>query len=112
MNTEKKATTVSRIFNLVRDVPGISIEQVHEALSIDPKYKTGSGRQIIYRLVCAKYIRKNKDGKLFAKIGKYHPLPPAVKKKKRVVDAAPSVVHTPVLPEKTGFFAKLRSFFK
>jgi len=97
---------------MVRDVPGISVETLHEAMSTDPKYKTGSANSIIYRLTCAKYIRKNKDGKLFARIAEYRPLPPVVTKKKRVVAAAPSVVHTPVLPERTGFFAKLWSFFK
>jgi ribosomal protein S16 len=91
MNTENKVTISQRIFTLVRDVPGLTTEDIHEKLSVDTKYKTSSGKQIIYRLVRSKYIRKNKDGKLFAKIGEYRPLPPVVKKKKRVVKADPAM---------------------
>jgi hypothetical protein len=108
----KKATTVQRIFYMVRDVPGISAEQIHEAMSVDTKYKTNSGTAVIYRLINAKYIRKSKDGKLFAKIESYQPMPPFVKKKKRVVEVAPKITTINPPPEKTGFFAKLRSFFK
>ena len=111
MNT-KKVTISQRIFYLVRDMPGLTEENIHNALSVDIKYKTLSGKQTIYRLIRAKYIRKNKDGKLFAKIGEYHPLPPVVKKKKRVVEATPKTTTINPPPEKTGFFAKLLSFFK
>jgi hypothetical protein len=132
MNTENKVTISQRIFTLVRGVPGLTTEDIHEKLSVDTKYKTSSGKQTIYRLVRAKYIRKNKDGKLFTKIGEYRPLPPVVKKKKRVVKADPAMnaynqypfqssykqypiaelPKIPVVTDKPGFFAKLRSFFK
>lgn len=104
----KKQTTVQRIFYMVRDVPGISAEQIHEAMSVDTKYKTNSGTAVIYRLINAKYIRKSKDGRLFTKVEEYKPLPPFVKKKKKV--DKPCVV--PILPEKTGFFSKLMALFK
>lgn len=112
MNTEKKVTISQRIFYLVRDMPGLTEENIHEALSVDVKYKTLSGKQTIYRLIRVKYIRKNKDGKLFAKIGEYKPLPPVVKKKKRVVEVAPKITTINPPPDKTGFFAKLRAWFK
>lgn len=82
MNTENKVTISQRIFTLVRDVPGLTTEDIHEKLSVDTKYKTSSGKQIIYRLLRAKYIRKDKQGKLYVRIDEYKRLPPFKKKKK------------------------------
>jgi hypothetical protein len=50
------------------------------------KYKTGSGKASIYRMVCAKYLRKDKNGIFHAHIDAYKPLPPfKAKRKKKVV---------------------------
>jgi hypothetical protein len=85
MNTEKKQPISQRIFTLIRDVPGLNEEQVHEFMSKDMKYKTGSGKSLLYRMIRCKYIRKDKNGILHAHIDEYKPMPPFVKKKKKVV---------------------------
>ena len=86
MNTEKKPSISQRIFHLVRDIPGLNEEQVHEFMSKDMKYKTGSGKSLLYRMIRAKYIRKDKNGILHAHIDEYKPLPPfKAKRKKKVV---------------------------
>ena len=85
--TEKKQSIGQRIFNLVRDVQNLNEEQVHEFMSKDMKYKTGSGKAIIYRMICAKYIRRDKNGILHAHIDEYKPLPPYKVKRKKVAKA-------------------------
>ena len=84
MNTEKKQPISQRIFNLIRDVPNLNEEQVHEFMSKDMKYKTASGKSLIYRMVRCKYLRKDKNGILHAHIDEYKAMPPFVKKKKKV----------------------------
>ena len=83
--TEKKQPISQRIFTLIRDVPDLTEEQVHEFMSKDVKYKTSSGKSLIYRMPRCKYIRKDKNGFLHAHIAEYKPMPPFVKKKKKVV---------------------------
>jgi len=91
MTIEKKPTLAHQIFTLVKNLPGITQEEVHDVMSLDIKYKTGSGKSILYRLVRAKYIRKDKQGKLYVRIDEYKLLPPFKKKKKRVVKADPAM---------------------
>lgn len=87
MNLEKKTSIAERIFNMVRDIPGLTEENIHEVLSVDVKYKTASAKSMIYRMIRAKYIRKDKNGRLHAHIEAYKPLPPYKAKKKKPVDA-------------------------
>lgn len=81
-----KVSIAERIFNVVRDTPGLTEENVHEVMSVDVKYKTASGKSIIYRMLRAKYIRKDKNGRLHAHIEAYKPLPPYKAKKKKPVN--------------------------
>jgi hypothetical protein len=83
--TEKKQPISQRIFTLIRDVPNLNEEQVHEFMSKEMKYKTGSGKSLLYRMIRCKYIRKDKNGILHAHIDEYKAMPPFVKKKKKVV---------------------------
>jgi hypothetical protein len=85
INTEKKPSISKRMFTLIRDVPGLNEEQVHEFMSKDMKYKTGSGKSLLYRMIRCKYIRKDKNGILHAHIDEYKAMPPFVKKKKKAV---------------------------
>lgn len=82
---EKKQSIGQRIFNLVRDIPNLTEENVHEFMSKDMKYKTGSGKAIIYRMICAKYIRRDKNGILHAHLDEYKPMPPYKPKRKKKV---------------------------
>lgn len=83
MNLEKKVSIAERIFNMVRDIPGLTEENIHEVLSVDVKYKTASAKSMLYRMIRAKYIRKDKNGRLHAHIEAYKPLPPYKAKKKK-----------------------------
>lgn len=83
MTTEKLPSFSQRIFNLVRDIPNLTEENIHEFMCKDLKYKTSSGKALIYRLICAKYIRKDKNGIFHAHIDEYKPLPPFKAKRKK-----------------------------
>lgn len=136
-----KVTIAERIFNVVRDTPGLSEENVHDILSVDVKYKTASAKSLIYRMIRAKYIRKDKNRKLFTHIDAYKPLPPYKAKKKNPVsreavltEAAklnqlaqaqyresammnafrqPPVTYVKInAPAKKSFFTKLRELFR
>lgn len=80
---EKKQSISERIFNLVRDIPNLTEENIHEFMCKDLKYKTGSGKSLIYRMICAKYLRKDKNGIFHAHIDAYKPLPPFKAKRKK-----------------------------
>ena len=102
MNLEKKPSISQRMFTLIRDVPNLNEEQVHEFMSKDIKYKTASGKSLLYRMIVAKYVRKDKNGILHAHIDEYKPLPPfKAKRKKKVVKVvkvkpAPATAPLPV----------------
>lgn len=78
-----KVTIAERIFNVVRDTPGLSEENIHEVMSVDFQYKTASGKSLVYRMLRAKFLRKDKNGKFFTHIDAYKPLPPYKAKKKK-----------------------------
>jgi hypothetical protein len=137
MTTEKKTPIAERIFNVVQGTPGLSEENIHDILSVDTKYKTASAKSLIYRMLRAKYLRKDKNGKFFAHIDAYKPLPPYKAKKKKVIDTGVKAAklnqtaqaqyresaamnayrHPPVTyvklnpPAKKSFFTKLRELF-
>jgi hypothetical protein len=139
MTTEKKTPIAERIFNVVQGTPGLSEENIHDILSVDIKYKTASAKSLIYRMLRAKYLRKDKNGKFFAHIDAYKPLPPYKAKKKKVIDTGVKAAniqdcidqarqyresaamnayrHPPVTyvqlnpPAKKSFFTKLRELF-
>lgn len=103
MNLEKKISIAECIFNMVRDIPGLTEENIHEVLSADVKYKTASAKSMLYRMVRAKYIRKDKNGRLHAHIEAYKPLPPYKAKKKK---PAPPQYREPK-PVTEGFLGNL-----
>jgi hypothetical protein len=78
-----KVTIAERIFNVVRDTPGLSEENIHEILSVDVKYKTTSGKALIYRMIRVKFLRKDRNGRFFTHIDAYKPLPAYKPKKKK-----------------------------
>ncbi len=80
-----KVTIAERIFNIVRDTPGLTEENIHEILSADIKYKTVSGKSLIYRMLRAKFLRKDRNGKFFTHIDTYKPLPAYKPKRKKPV---------------------------
>jgi hypothetical protein len=135
-----KVNIAERIFNVVRDTPGLTEENIHEVMSVDVKYKTVSGKSLIYRMLRAKFLRKDKNGKFFAHIDAYKPLPAYKPKKKKPVTrdavlaeaaklnqtaqaqyresaAMNAYRHPPVTyvklnpPAKKSFFTKLRELF-
>jgi hypothetical protein len=78
-----KVTIAERIFNVVRDTPGLTEENIHEVMSVDITYKTSTGKSLVYRMLRAKYIRKDRNGRFHAHIDAYKPLPPYKPKKKK-----------------------------
>jgi hypothetical protein len=83
-----KVTIAERIFNVVRDTPGLTEENIHEVMSVDTTYKTSSGKSLVYRMLRARFLRKDRNGKFFTHIDAYKPLPVyKTKKKKPVIDA-------------------------
>ena len=80
-----KVTIAERIFTLVQGTPGLSEEDIHEAMSVDIKYKTSSGRSLIYRMLRVKFLRKDRNGRFFTHIDAYKPLPAYKPKKKKPV---------------------------
>ena len=101
-----KVTIAERIFNVVRDTPGLSEENIHEILSVDITYKTSSGKSLIYRMLRVKFLRKDKNGKFFTHIDAYKPLPAyKPKKKKSPVDAVSVKLNQASYPASDKYWA-------
>jgi len=71
-----KVSFSQRIFELIKSEPHLTDAEVHIRLSLDPKYKIASGKSLLYRMVCVKYVHRDKNGRLTAMISNYVPLPP------------------------------------
>jgi hypothetical protein len=83
-----KVTIAERIFNVVRDTPGLTEENIHEIMSVDITYKTSTGKSLVYRMLRARFLRKDRNGRFHTHIEAYKPLPPyKARPKKKVIDA-------------------------
>jgi len=71
-----KISFSQRIFELIRSEPHLTDAEVHIRISLDPEYNINSGKSLLYRMVCAKYVHRDKNGRLTAVISNYAPLPP------------------------------------
>lgn len=64
------------IFDLIKNEPHLTDAEVHTRMSLDPEYKINSGKSLVYRMLCAKYVHRDKNGRLTALVSNYAPLPP------------------------------------
>ena len=71
-----KVSFSQRIFELIKSEPHLTDAEVHIRISLDPEYNINSGKSLLYRMVCAKYVHRDKNGRLTAVISNYAPLPP------------------------------------
>jgi hypothetical protein len=101
-----KVTIAERIFNVVRDTPGLTEENIHEIMSVDITYKTSTGKSLIYRMLRARFLRKDRNGRFHTHIEAYKPLPPyKARPKKKVIDAVTALAQVQPEPKPvTGGF--------
>ena len=71
-----KVSFSQRIFELIKSEPHLTDVEVHTRMSLDPEYKIASGKSLVYRMLCAKYVHRDKNGRLTALVSNYAPLPP------------------------------------